>query len=124
MGEEPESVTVLRLKLELADKEAKTEREGSESEQGTRTQVANRMGKIAVQVQLNPSSGQETIRFVRADVCHMLPKMNGDDDVLTFFHTSETAMNLNPAAKDRLAEISSRSVEFKIYFNLVNYLLP
>ena len=49
-------------------------------------------------MQSQPPSTSTNRTASRADIHHLLPRLT-DDDVLTFFHTFERAMNLNRVDK-------------------------
>ena len=110
VGDEPETVAILKLKLVLAERQAKWERERDEREK-ERDQRASEARerqweiereKIALmaQTQVSPTTPGVNRATNRADIQHLLPKMSGgDDDILNFFHTFERAMQLNRVQK-------------------------
>ena len=95
-GSQSESVEVLRLKLALAEQQAEWDRERDE-----RARIARERNweieqqRMTMQAQTAPPAPSSNRAASRAEIQHLLPKMSSDDDVLTFFHTFERAMNLN-----------------------------
>ena len=84
-GDEPESVAVSRLKLALAEKQAKWERERDERASAAREREWEiERERLEMQSRVN-SNAPPAARTTRPDVHHVLPKMTGNDDVLTFF---------------------------------------
>ena len=104
-GEEPESVAVLKLKLALAEQQARWEKEKDEREREREERAREarerdweiEQQRLNLQAQLGPTT--PNVRASRADIHHLLPKMNSEDDVLNFFHVFERSMMLNRVEK-------------------------
>ena len=98
--DEPESVEILRLKLALAERQAQLDKERDERARLARERDWQiEQERMAMQAQTDPSASSANRPTNRAEIQHLLPRMNSDDDVLTFFHTFERAMNLNKVEK-------------------------
>jgi len=96
-GGKPKSLTVLRLKLALAEKQAMWEKEKDQrASEARERQWEIEKKRLEIQSRVNASV---VSRGAKPEVHHVLPKINGDDDVLTFFYTFERAMQLNCVEK-------------------------
>jgi len=90
-----EAVKLLRLKLQLAEKQ----KEAAEA----RSRAAERNWAIEKErLELQAQCNVSTPAMVRgrADIHHILPKMTTEEDILGFFHTYERAMQLNNVDPD------------------------
>jgi len=57
--------------------------------------MANRKRKMQLRAQLNLSARGVTTRIGTAEIQHMLPKMNANDDALTFVHPTIVTTQLS-----------------------------
>ena len=96
-------MVVLKRKLALAEQKARLDREKDERDREWAREARERGWEIekermAMQNQTPPSTSTSRTAS-RAEIHHLLPRLT-DDDVLTFFHTFERAMNLNRVEKE------------------------
>jgi len=97
---ENESVEILRLKLALAEQQAKYDKERDERASSAREREWEiERERIALQAQNNPLAPPSNRAVSRTEVHHLLPRMANDDDVLGFFHAFERALQLNSVPK-------------------------